>query len=480
MKPFTSLAVFYIIIAVFQWQYFNILVLGFRTTTHPSSNTTPHSFSTTRNNNVISLSSTTSSLLPHSYYYYCLSEAPTDTTRLCTLLNIKTVLSFSVSDNDSTLQKLSRPEKKARERQRKEQKLIVAKGTTTKSIGSRINNNGNKKQQQKKKGVQQQTAMNTNSSEILLLDPQDIRNAIKRAQYMHDERSLVFIQKSLLDTNATNEKESSLEEDTVKCSLLARLAVAFLNIYNHRRALEVIHIRKTVLAQRQQQQQQSVFIPSDSAAIIRALLRCSNSNIGSSSKNTVTISNSTIIEIAMNLLEEELPLPTTQETTSPQNEQPEQQQHQHEEELIKYRSLTLLSIASCCFKQGGATKALKACDMLRLLGPMVVGGKNPVQMPWLKLIQSAAYYESQHRSQNATVAPANVVYSVLDCMNTFPSENDDLVYEALSNSLVRRVEFVTGAVSMKDLPPPDRGEAAFIGRSNVGKSSLVNMVRTFF
>ncbi len=392
--------------------------------------------------------------------------------RLCRLLNVKTALSFSVSDNDSTLQKLSRPEKKARARQRKEQKLLVAKRIATKSIGSRINSNGNKKQQQQ----QQQTAVNRNSSEILLLDPQDVRNAIKRAQYMNDERSLVFIQKALIDNNATNEEESSsLEEDAVKCSLLARLAVAFLNIYNHRRGLEVIHIRKTVLPQ---QQQQSVFIPSDSASIIRALLRCSSSsNIGRASKNNVTISNSTIIEIAMNLLEEELPIPTTNETTSLLNEQPEEQQHQHEEELIKYRSLSLLSIASCCFKQGDATQALKACAMLRLLGPVVLEKKIPVQIPWLKLIQIAAYYESQHRSQNATVASANVVYSVLDCMNTFPSENDDLVYEALSNSLVRRVEFVTGAVSMKDLPPPDRGEAAFIGRSNVGKSSLVNMVR---
>ncbi|EEC47349.1 predicted protein, partial [Phaeodactylum tricornutum CCAP 1055/1] len=41
---------------------------------------------------------------------------------------------------------------------------------------------------------------------------------------------------------------------------------------------------------------------------------------------------------------------------------------------------------------------------------------------------------------------------------------------------VRRVIFVTGAVTMEGCPPSDRGEAVFIGRSNVGKSSLVNMV----
>lgn len=32
---------------------------------------------------------------------------------------------------------------------------------------------------------------------------------------------------------------------------------------------------------------------------------------------------------------------------------------------------------------------------------------------------------------------------------------------------------------MDGCPEADRGEVAFIGRSNVGKSSLVNMVRLF-
>ncbi|WP_029041561.1 ribosome biogenesis GTP-binding protein YihA/YsxC [Cucumibacter marinus] len=34
--------------------------------------------------------------------------------------------------------------------------------------------------------------------------------------------------------------------------------------------------------------------------------------------------------------------------------------------------------------------------------------------------------------------------------------------------------FVKGCVSVKDLPPADRVEVAFAGRSNVGKSSLIN------
>lgn len=36
------------------------------------------------------------------------------------------------------------------------------------------------------------------------------------------------------------------------------------------------------------------------------------------------------------------------------------------------------------------------------------------------------------------------------------------------------VEFLKGAVAMDGLPPPDRPEVCFAGRSNVGKSSLIN------
>ena len=36
------------------------------------------------------------------------------------------------------------------------------------------------------------------------------------------------------------------------------------------------------------------------------------------------------------------------------------------------------------------------------------------------------------------------------------------------------VDFVKGVVATQDLPPPDRIEVCFAGRSNVGKSSLIN------
>ena len=134
--------------------------------------------------------------------------------------------------------------------------------------------------------------------------------------------------------------------------------------------------------------------------------------------------------------------------------------------------------------------AVKACQMLSELGPLVREASltaEDLNMPWLRLITGAAQCESGRRNGSVKPCdgvdvelPCNLVYSVLSAMTTFPSDNNDRVYEALSNALVRRVLFVTGAVDMSGCPIPDRAEAAFIGRSNVGKSSLVNMVSVFF
>lgn len=128
--------------------------------------------------------------------------------------------------------------------------------------------------------------------------------------------------------------------------------------------------------------------------------------------------------------------------------------------------------------------------MLSELGPLIRQAKlssEALNMPWLRIIQGAGHCETARRAgslklreEDANVElPCNVVYAVLNAMSTFPSENDDLVFEAISNALVRRVLFVTGAIDMSGCPPADRGEAVFIGRSNVGKSSLVNMVGAY-
>jgi GTP-binding protein len=42
--------------------------------------------------------------------------------------------------------------------------------------------------------------------------------------------------------------------------------------------------------------------------------------------------------------------------------------------------------------------------------------------------------------------------------------------------IIRSASFVTSSAKISQLPAPDRPEFAFIGRSNVGKSSLINMI----
>jgi GTP-binding protein len=41
---------------------------------------------------------------------------------------------------------------------------------------------------------------------------------------------------------------------------------------------------------------------------------------------------------------------------------------------------------------------------------------------------------------------------------------------------IKQAEFVSSEAEVKKCPPPDKPEFAFIGRSNVGKSSLLNML----
>ncbi len=42
--------------------------------------------------------------------------------------------------------------------------------------------------------------------------------------------------------------------------------------------------------------------------------------------------------------------------------------------------------------------------------------------------------------------------------------------------IIKSAEFVTSAVKPDQYPPPDMSEIAFVGRSNVGKSSLINVL----
>ena len=53
-------------------------------------------------------------------------------------------------------------------------------------------------------------------------------------------------------------------------------------------------------------------------------------------------------------------------------------------------------------------------------------------------------------------------------------EPDDTTREAARKLFAGQVDFLKGVVAMEGLPPDDRPEVCFAGRSNVGKSSLIN------
>jgi hypothetical protein len=223
-------------------------------------------------------------------------------------------------------------------------------------------------------------------------------------------------------------------------------------------------------------------LPLESSAIVRGLTRCH------------------CVTEAWEVLEDELSLPlhgwVDFDSTATFNED---QQHLDEEatrrrlevkERLIHRARGIGSIVSRHLYQEEPTAALAAVDKLRTMGQIVnEAGLTPseLDMPWEKLVRGAAMCESQRRNgvwdsipetspESPSTWPCNFVYPVLDAMIAFPSDNNDRTFEALCNALVRRTVFVTGAVDLKGCPSPDRGECAFIGRSNVGKSSLVNMV----
>jgi GTP-binding protein len=46
----------------------------------------------------------------------------------------------------------------------------------------------------------------------------------------------------------------------------------------------------------------------------------------------------------------------------------------------------------------------------------------------------------------------------------------------MAEDLIKTARFIKSSPALKNCPPPDKPEFAFIGRSNVGKSSLINMI----
>jgi GTP-binding protein len=56
----------------------------------------------------------------------------------------------------------------------------------------------------------------------------------------------------------------------------------------------------------------------------------------------------------------------------------------------------------------------------------------------------------------------------------FAADPDDFACETGRLLFAGPIDFLKGAVAMDGLPPADRLEVCFAGRSNVGKSSLIN------
>merc|ERR1719410_1408858 len=125
---------------------------------------------------------------------------------------------------------------------------------------------------------------------------------------------------------------------------------------------------------------------------------------------------------------------------------------------IKHRARSLASVASRHLFEGEPSMAVLALQMLKEMGPMArYLDPKELDMPWLRLLSGAAQCEKGRRKGHvlpceglaeSVELPCNIAYSVLSAMSSFPSDNDDSIYESLSNCLVRRVLFVTGAIDM--------------------------------
>jgi ribosome biogenesis GTP-binding protein YsxC/EngB len=339
---------------------------------------------------------------------------------------------------------LSRPERKALERQRK------AARTNT---NHRKHNFSERRRDStgRDEGAAREGRYDLHSTIVTALNgtstPDDVMRAIKRAQNLHDEHDLANIERFIF------ERTDASFAYGYRGSLLSRLAVAALHVGNHELARRAIDVRL--------HEHRLSVRPMESAALIRGLLRVHN------------------VSDALEILEDELALPVAAESgplSDPANR-----------DRIKHRALSIASVASRHFFEREPSMALLACRKLADLGPAVreAGlGADDLRVPWSRVVAGAAECEAGRR--NGTVAacagvdvqlPCNLVHAVLNAFLAFPTENSDDVYEALSNALIRRVTFVTGAVDMGSCPRSDgRGEAVFIGRSNAGKSSLINML----
>lgn len=78
--------------------------------------------------------------------------------------------------------------------------------------------------------------------------------------------------------------------------------------------------------------------------------------------------------------------------------------------------------------------------------------------------------------QFLTLAKPDAILQVLQVLIAMGGLQDNDSVQLITNYYFRNIEFITGAVSIPTLPEASVPEVCFIGRSNVGKSSLINMI----
>jgi len=308
--------------------------------------------------------------------------------------------------------------------------------------------------------------------EVSLTSADDVVQVIKRAQNLHDVHDIREIAHFLLE-----DCDISFAYG-YRGSLLSRLAVASLHMNNYAIAERCITERRI--------SHRSSMLPMESSAIVRGLLRCHH------------------IQEAWEVLEDELHLPLDGWVDFDASSFDDDELHLEEEairrqleirDMLVHRARSIGSIASRNFYEEEPTLGMAAIGKLKEMRGIVKESRLTAEelgMPWERFVRGAALCEGKRRDgkwddnpdnangdsegEDPSQWPCNIVYTVLDAMISFPPENKDVTFEALCNALVRRTVFVTGAVAMDGCPEADRGDVAFIGRSNVGKSSSVNML----
>ena len=78
--------------------------------------------------------------------------------------------------------------------------------------------------------------------------------------------------------------------------------------------------------------------------------------------------------------------------------------------------------------------------------------------------------------QFLVLAKPDTILQALNVLLSLDGLQDNDSVQMITNYYFRSIDFLTGAVSIPTLPDPTVPEVCFIGRSNVGKSSLINMI----